>query len=43
MMNALGYDGLIPRIVVRPHALRTTLIRPRTSFVTELLKSSSSF
>ena len=42
-LNALGQDGIIPRIVVRPHAPRTTLIRPRTSFVTELLKTESAF
>lgn len=42
-LNALGEDGIIPRIVVRPHAPRTTLIRPRTSFVTELLKTESAF
>jgi hypothetical protein len=41
-LNALGQDVLIPRIVVRPRAPRTTLIRPRTSFVTELLKSADS-
>jgi hypothetical protein len=42
-LNALGQDGIIPRIVVRPHAPRTTLIRPRVSFVTELLKTESAF
>jgi hypothetical protein len=41
-LNALGQDTLIPRIVVRPRPPRTTLIRPRTSFVTELLKSADS-
>lgn len=38
-LNALKDGVLIPRIVVRPGAARTMLLRPRTSFVTELLKS----
>ncbi|MDQ2643850.1 MAG: hypothetical protein M3020_08560 [Myxococcota bacterium] len=42
-LNALGQDGVIPTIRVRPTPLRTTLIRPRTSFVTELLKSEAAF
>ncbi len=42
-LNALGQDGVIPVIRVRPTPLRTTLIRPRTSFVTELLKSEAAF
>jgi len=42
-LNALGPDAWIPRIVVRPHVRPTTLIRPRTSFVTELSKSAESY
>jgi hypothetical protein len=41
-LNALGHGTLIPRIVVRPRVPRTTLIRPRTSFVNQLLKSAES-
>jgi hypothetical protein len=39
-LNALGQGLLIPRIVVRPRVPRTTLIRPRTSFRNELLKTA---
>ena len=42
-LNALSQDGVLPLIRVRPAPLRTTLIRARTSFVTELLKSESAF
>ena len=38
-LNALNDGVLIPRIVVRPGAVRTMLLRPRASFVTEMLKS----
>lgn len=38
-LNALNDGLLIPRIVVRPGAVRVMLLRPRTSFVTEMLKS----
>jgi hypothetical protein len=38
-LNALPGDTLIPRIVVRPGPVRTMLLRPRMSYVTELLKS----
>jgi hypothetical protein len=38
-LNALNDGVLIPRIVVRPGAVRVMLLRPRASFVTEMLKS----
>jgi hypothetical protein len=38
-LNALNDGQIIPRIVVRPGTVRTMLLRPRTSFVTEMLKS----
>lgn len=41
-LNALNDGQIIPRIVVRPGTARTMLLRPRTSFVTEMLKSVES-
>jgi len=38
-LSAGGFGPGDARIVVRPTAARTTLIRPRTSFVPEMLKS----
>ncbi len=38
LMDA-GQEGTSPMIMVRPRAARMTLIRPRTSFVPEMLKS----
>jgi hypothetical protein len=38
-LNALSDGQIIPRIVVRPGTARIMLLRPRTSFVTEMLKS----
>ena len=38
-LNAGGFGPNDATIRVRPGAVRTTLIRPRTSFVTEMLKS----
>ncbi|HLV65444.1 MAG TPA: hypothetical protein VKY73_06515 [Polyangiaceae bacterium] len=38
-LNAGGFGPNDATIRVRPRAARTTLIRPRTSFVTEMLKS----
>ncbi len=38
-LDGAGLDGSGPLIVVRPPSARTLLIRPRTSFVTELLKT----
>jgi hypothetical protein len=38
-LNAGGFGPNDATIKVRPKAARTTLIRPRTSFVTEMLKS----
>ena len=38
-LQALGADVLVPRITVRPRPERALLIRPRTSFVPEMLKS----
>ena len=38
LMDA-GQDGTSPMILVRPRSVRMTLIRPRTSFVAEMLKS----
>lgn len=38
-LNAGGFGPNDATIRVRPRAARTTLIRPRTSFVKEMLKS----
>ena len=38
-LNAGGFGPNDATIKVRPRAARTTLIRPRTSFVPEMLKS----
>jgi hypothetical protein len=38
-LNAGGFGPNDATIRVRPGPVRTTLIRPRTSFVTEMLKS----
>jgi hypothetical protein len=38
-LNAGGFGPNDATIRVRPNAARTTLIRPRTSFVPEMLKS----
>ncbi len=38
-LNAGGFGPNDATIKVRPSAARTTLIRPRTSFVPEMLKS----
>ena len=38
-LSAGGFGPNDARILVRPQAARTTLIRPRTSFVPEMLKS----
>src|SRR5215469_9680321 len=38
-LSAGGFGPNDARIQVRPQAARTTLIRPRTSFVQEMLKS----
>lgn len=38
-LNAGGFSANDATIKVRPRAARTTLIRPRTSFVSEMLKS----
>ena len=38
-LNALNDGVIIPRIVVRPGGLRTMLLRPRASYVNEMLKS----
>ncbi len=38
-LNAGGFGPNDATIKVRPQAARTTLIRPRTSFVPEMLKS----
>lgn len=38
-LNAGGFGPNDATIRVRPQAARTTLIRPRTSFVPEMLKS----
>jgi len=38
-LSAGGFGPGDARIIVRPAAARTTLIRPRTSFVPEMLKS----
>ncbi len=42
-LHALNDGTLIPRIRVRLSASRVTLIRPRTQFVTEMLKSAEAF
>lgn len=39
LLDAQGTDGSAALIKVRPQAARVTLIRPRTSFVPELLLS----
>jgi hypothetical protein len=39
VMQAGVFTPADPRIVVATHVSRTTLIRPRTAFVAELLKS----
>lgn len=41
-LNAGGFGPNDATIRVRPRAARTTLIRPRTSFVPEMLKSVES-
>jgi hypothetical protein len=38
-IEAGGLGGITPRIAVVVHASRSTLIRPRTAFVVEMLKS----
>jgi len=38
-LNAGGFGPNDATIKVRPRAARTTLIRPRTTFVPEMLKS----
>jgi hypothetical protein len=38
-LSATGLDATFPRIYVMARAERDTLIRPRTAFVMELLKS----
>jgi hypothetical protein len=38
-LNAGGFGPNDATIRVRPKAMRTTLIRPRTSFIPEMLKS----
>ena len=38
-LAAGGFDAHDARIVVASHAVRTTLIRPRTTFVAEMLKT----
>lgn len=40
LLGASGIDGSAPIIKVRPRTVRVTLIRPRTSFVPELLQST---
>ncbi len=42
-MFALGPDTLIPRLTVRKSVPMAGLLRPRTSFVPELLKSAETF
>ena len=39
LLAGSGFDGTLPIIRVIPRPVRTTLIRPRTHFVPELLKS----
>jgi hypothetical protein len=41
-LNAGGFGPNDSTLIVRPGPVRTTLIRPRTSFVAELLKSVES-
>lgn len=41
-MTAPGFDPHGPVIRVRPSAIRMLLLRPRTQFVTEMLKSVES-
>jgi len=38
-LAAGGFDANDARIVVASHVIRTTLIRPRTTFVAEMLKT----
>ena len=38
-LAAGGFDAHDARIVVASHVVRTTLIRPRTTFVAEMLKT----
>jgi hypothetical protein len=38
-LTAGGFGGNDARIVVASHVIRTTLIRPRTAFVVEMLKT----
>lgn len=38
-LKAAGSDGNLPLIKVRPAGTRQSLMRPRTAFVPELLKS----
>jgi hypothetical protein len=38
-LAAGGFDAHDARILVASHVIRTTLIRPRTAFVVEMLKS----
>jgi hypothetical protein len=38
-LQAAGLGGVAPRIAIVVHASRETLIRPRTAFVVEMLKS----
>ena len=38
-LAAGGFDAHDARIVVQGHGIRATLIRPRTAFVVEMLKS----
>ncbi|HEX3770909.1 MAG TPA: hypothetical protein VHV30_08605 [Polyangiaceae bacterium] len=38
-LQAAGFDGTMARLALVIHAQRTTLIRPRTAFVVEMLKS----
>ena len=42
-MFALGPDALIPRLTVRKGVPMTMLLRARTSFVPEILKSAETF
>ena len=39
LLDARGLDASGPVISIRPVAVRTTLIRPRTSFVPQMLQS----
>lgn len=38
-LNAMGFGPNHATIIIRPRAARVTLIRPRTSFVYEMVKS----